>query len=72
MPKAVLSDPESWAQIDAQLNKYPQEFVAEAFWHLDQVGAILISIKDTDPNLKDTSGVTIVPLPVNHKIVLQR
>lgn len=69
---------ENWAMIDAQLNKYPREFIAEAFWHLDQAGAVLISYQDTDSRpVKDgdpteTPWVTLVPMPVDHKVVLQR
>lgn len=80
MIKARKSDVETWAEVDARLNEYPKAQFADAFWHLDNAGAILISYKDIDlrpadagsPMSPDTSEVTLVPVPMGHKIVLQR
>lgn len=68
-----------WARIDAKLNKLPLEFVEYALWHIDNAGAVLISLQRTNPlpakaggsMAQDTSDV-VIPVPPEHKVVLQR
>lgn len=70
---------DEWALINTKLNEYPESLLAEAFWHLDNAGAILISFKAIDPRparasspTTDSPIFTLVPVPWGHKVVLQR
>lgn len=77
---STIKEETTWAIIDAQLNKLSLEFVENALWHIDNAGAVLISatcfldprpVKDRGPLAPDTSAA-IIPVPLGHKVVLQR
>lgn len=71
----------TWAAIDERLSNsnLAVELNADIIWHLDNAGSILISMKDIDPRPVGTERpdpedpeFTLVPVPVGHKVILQR
>lgn len=70
------NEEEGWAQIDAELNKLPLEFVEHALWHIDNAGAVLISLDPRPVKARGSmaQGVpeVVLPVPPEHKVVLQR